>query len=337
MDKQKVYQIIRGFVDGIIPSRYRCAVARWLVSTSDEIAKDEVLRQLWQETDPASDDTLKTSLETFRNNRSGYMAMVGRSTRMRNWLRYAAILLLPLLTGTVVWWFSSTYYYRASEMVECYVPNGRIKNIQLSDGTSVVINSGTTLFYPKEFGGDCRRIYLSGEAHFAVAKDVDHPFIVKAGNLNVQVLGTHFNVEAYSESGKVTTTLEEGSVKLFDNNHPSRSCVLTPNEQGIYDRYSGRLTKCNVDTSDYNSWTAGNLNFEHQPLDEILSALEHRFDVMFTIDHTLSVSKQYTMNFKSYETIDDILKVLTHLSGDISYTREGRIIKLYKSRKEVGK
>src|SRR5574344_1193254 len=108
MDKQKVYQIIRGFVDGIIPSRYRCAVARWLVSTSDEIAKDEVLRQLWQETDPASDDTLKTSLETFRNNRSGYMAMVGRSTRMRNWLRYAAILLLPLLTGTVVWWFSST-------------------------------------------------------------------------------------------------------------------------------------------------------------------------------------------------------------------------------------
>lgn len=337
MDKQKAYQIVRYFVDGVIPSRYRSTVVRWLIGNSDIQEKDEALRQIWDETDATATDSLPTSLNAFQSNRNEYSAARNNSRRMQRLLRYAAILLLPLISGVFVWWYSSTYYSQSVEMVECYVPNGKMKTIQLSDGTSVIVNAGTTLLYPKEFRGEKRCIYLSGEAHFAVSKDEKHPFIVRAGKLNIQVLGTHFNVEAYSEKEEVVTTLEEGSVKLFDNDHSNNFCVLSPNEQAIYNRRNGKLTKNSVEASDYNAWIAGNLNFEHQSLSEIVSELEHRFDVKFTVDHTLSVSKEYTMNFKSFETIDDILKVLTQLSGDISYTREGRIIKLYKSRKEVGK
>src|SRR5574344_1374233 len=153
MDKQKIYCIIHSFADELVPSRYRETVARWLVGRSDEEQKDEVLKQIWQETDGSSTDSLQLSLTCFRNNRNKYEKNVSRSIGIRRMFRYAAILLLPLITGITVWWGSSTYYAKANEMIECYVPNGQIKTILLSDGTSIIINSGTTLLYPKKFEG----------------------------------------------------------------------------------------------------------------------------------------------------------------------------------------
>lgn len=334
MDRKRAYRIIQSWTDNIIPTQYKTAVARWLVSDTDKDVKDEVLNQLWNETNDEPDSDLYQSLQIFQTQRHRYTTKFRRRLLIGRMMRYAAILLLPLLTGIAVWLFSSKYYYQASEMMECYVPNGTMKTILLPDGTSVVINSGSTLLYPKIFKGDKRCIYLSGEAHFAVAKDPDHPFIVRVGRLNVQVLGTHFNIEAYTDEETVKTTLEEGSVKLFESGKTSAYCILKPNEQALYDRKTGKMIKCRVEADNFSSWTEGNLNFESRPLNEIISALEHRFDVHFMIDHTLNLKKEYTMNFKSYETIDDILKVLTQLSGNVSFKKEGQIIKLYQSRKE---
>lgn len=337
MDKQKAYQILRSFVDGVIPTKDRKIVVRWLISEKDADAKDSALKKIWKTTDNYADNSLQHSLDSFRQNRMNLASQNHHLMVIRYVMRYVAILFLPLAVGLVVWWISSDYYSKSNEIIECYVPNGNLKSIVLSDGTIVSVNSGTTLLYPKFFTGNVRQIYLSGEAHFEVAKDARHPFIVRVGQLNVQVLGTHFDVNAYSDDDDVTTTLEEGSVKLCDSGRDKVLCILKPNEQVVFNRRKKQYTKYIVDAMLYSSWINGGLNFDNQSLDKIISTLEHHFNIKMMIDPTLNMERKYTMNFKPYENIDNVLKVLSALSGNMSYEKESRTIKLYRSRKEVEK
>lgn len=338
MDKQKAYQILRSFVDGVIPGKDREIVVRWLISDKDVDVKDAALKDIWKATDAYTDNnSLQQSLDSFRQNRINLTSQNRYSIVMKFLMHYVAILFLPIMAGLTVWWISSDYYSKSNKMIECYVPNGNVKSVVLPDGTIVFVNSGTTLLYPNIFTGSTRQVYLCGEAHFEVAKDAQHPFIVRVGQLNVQVLGTHFNIDAYSDNDDVTTTLEEGSVKLCDSGANKILCVLKPNEQVVFNRRKRQYTKFTVDAMNYSSWIHGDLNFDNQSMDKIISIIEHHFDVKIMVDHTLNMEKEYTMNFKPYENIDDVLKVLSALSGDILYKKENRIVKLYRSRKEVGK
>lgn len=333
MDKQKAYQIIRHFADGVIPAKYKDMVKRWLVSDHDNEAKDEALFQIWNETESDVTPQVYVSLDEFHRRRNNYMASMHRTFIIRKVMRYAAIILLPLIAVFAVWMYQSNV---AEEMIACHVPYGMTKTLQLSDGTSVIINSGSTLSYPKTFKGGHRELSLLGEAHFAVAKDASHPFIVKVGTLNVQVLGTHFNVKAYSDDKDVITTLEEGAVKLYITNHDAQACILKPNEQAIYNKSNGSMKKEKVDAMNYSSWTTGALNFDNQSLNQIIPILERRYGVQFNVDSHLNMTKEFTMNFKPYETIDDVLTVLTQLYGDMSYRREGKVVKLIKGERDVG-
>jgi len=337
MDKQKTYQILRSFVDGVIPAKDREIVVRWLISDKDVDVKDAALKEIWKATDTHTDNSLQQSLDSFRQNRINFASQNRYSIVMKCIMHYVAILFLPIMAGLTVWWISSDYYNKSNKMIECYVPNGNVKSVVLPDGTIVFVNSGTTLLYPTIFTGDTRQVYLSGEAHFEVVKDAQHPFIVRVGQLNVQVLGTHFNVDAYSDNNDVTTTLEEGSVKLCDSGKNKILCVLKPNEQVVFNRQKRQYRKFTVDAMHYISWINGNLNFYNKSMDKIIPILEHHFNVKIIVDPTLNMKEEYTMNFKPYENIDDVLKVLSALSGDMSYEKEHRIIKLYRSRKEVDK
>ena len=148
----------------------------------------------------------------------------------------------------------------------------------------------------------------------------------------MQVHGTQFNVKAYPNNRHIITTLEEGQVSVYDS---KSATTLAPNEQADYDKVSGLLTKNHVDAARFNGWTAGNLFFDQQKLDEILTDLEHKYNVKFRIDPSVDLEHRYTMNFKYTETIDDVLKVISKLSKGLRYYKQGQIIKLYQERKEL--
>lgn len=327
MDRHKAYQIIRHFVDGIIPAKYRTTVERWLVDEKDEALKEEGMFRVWNETDTTATSHLSQSLAHFRLRRSQYTASMHRSFLFRRALRYAAILALPIIAGAAVWLYTA---HQSEEMIACTVPNGITKEVQLSDGTSVVVNSGSTLTYPKEFKGHYRRLLLSGEAHFKVAKDSIHPFIVKAGKLNVQVLGTHFNVKAYQHDNEIITTLEEGAVKLYEDQREKIFCILSPNEQAVYNKESGKFVKEKVDALNYSSWTQGDMNFDNQSVTQIIATLRRRFNVQFVVEPDINLNRLFTIHFKSSERLDDVLIALTRLSGDILYKQDGKVVKLSK-------
>lgn len=284
---------------------------------------DKYLQTLWEEdVNKMPEGELHQALDIFRQNRTIYSRSVRRRSRVSTILRYAAIFMLPLLSAALVWLFSASYYANDMQMAEYYVPKGCIDSLVLSDNTKVVVNSGTTIVYPHSFSSHAkeRSVFVNGSCHFEVSKDASHPFVVHLGNVKVRVLGTHFSVNSYSDEEQVVVTLEEGSVNISDS---FQNVTLSPNEQLIYSRTAGTMHKQMVDAMAYNLWVKGGLNFTQEPLEKILKSIERRYRVSISIAKDVDSKRCYTMNFKKGETIERIMNVLTFVSGDMTYTKDG--------------
>lgn len=189
------------------------------------------------------------------------------------------------------------------------------KTVQLPDGTSVVLNHFSSLTYPEKFRKPYREVSLTGEAYFEVSPDKEHPFIVQAEEINVQVLGTHFNVEAYRDNPEIRTTLLEGSVAVSRRQGDER-IVLRPNESAIYNKEKGSLTMDVVaDTSPILSWQRGEFIFHNQPLQEIARELSNSFGTPIHIDNDTLRQYRFTARFTGGESLMYILDLLQQQAG----------------------
>ena len=127
-------------------------------------------------------------------------------------------------------------------------PRGGEFKITLEDGTEVWLNAETTLRYPETFDGDERRVEVSGEAYFKVAKNAEKPFYVVSGGQEVRVLGTEFNVHAYQDEPTIFTTLVEGSISLKPVEGNRSELMLTPGNQAVFSRSDASARVRKVDT-----------------------------------------------------------------------------------------
>ncbi|MBC9796473.1 FecR family protein [Sinomicrobium weinanense] len=191
------------------------------------------------------------------------------------------------------------------------VPYGKRFELELSDGTVVYLNSGSSLKYPVNFPKDRQRlVYLSGEAYLAVVKDSNRPFIVNADNLNVKVLGTKFNISTYPEDQTTEVVLVEGSVSLdIENNAlPKKDPILLkPGFKGSYDRKENNISTKPVITGTYTSWMKGKLIFRNMTFGNILKKLERHYNITITNENQKFGDKKFNANFGN-EPIEDILK-----------------------------
>lgn len=291
--------------------------------------KDDKLRALWDAPQPDIDERQMTeALDTFRRNRRSHIRSNRSKKLLRSILKYAAIIVAPLLTALAAWNYSAQYYADDNALVEMYVPDGKIDSVVLSDNTKLIVNAGTSVIYPARFNkySKNRNVYVNGNCHLAVAKDPLHPFVVNMGSLKVKVLGTQFSVNSYNDNDRIVVTLEEGLVKAFDAHH---SMYLRPNEQLIYYRSDGRMQKQRVDAMACNSWVNGNIDFSAQTLGQILKTIERHYDVKFDVSRDIDLNRRYTMNFRNGEPLDRVLKVLSMIYGNMHYAKKGNTVKLY--------
>lgn len=334
MEKNRVYNILRRLTDHTVPLEHRNIIRNWLTNSSNIPEKDAAMQEIWLETKAEADDSTRQSLQkTIRKIQHTDHLMIKISLRSRL-LRYAAILILPLITGMAAWWLTKNEYAEP-EMIECYVPNGKQETIELPDGSFIQINSGSLLIYPRKFSEKKRAVYLSGEANFKVAKNPHKPFIVSTGPLKVEVLGTKFNIEAYPDNERITTTLENGSVKIYKNDEPKKAITMKPDEQVVYNGQNQTFSINWVEASDCSAWTQGELRFANQPLHEILTTMERKYNVHIKLSPEISTSDLYTMKFKQHETIEDAMYIFAQLAGNINYKIEGKEILLFKAGKGV--
>lgn len=157
------------------------------------------------------------------------------------------------------------------------VPAGARYQLQLADGTKVWMNAMSELEYPVAFSDDVRRVRLSGEAYFEVQPDENKAFIIEANGNTINVLGTSFNVSAYSEDGFVQTTLVTGAVAI--ENRQGERHSLQPGQMAMIDNNSQQVLIDKVDTRLYTSWREGILHFNKISLSDLAVKLERWYDV----------------------------------------------------------
>ena len=244
-------------------------------------------------------------------------------TRMRILAAAAAVILLCLSVGTVYLYMQPTSLQTVSTMAET-------RNVILPDGSSVLLNRHSSLSYPKRFKSDNREVQLTGEAYFEVSKDQKHPFIVQTEHINVQVLGTHFNVDAYPDNPDVKTTLLTGSVAVSNKNNSVRM-VLKPNEVAIYNKVEQKLTRKVLENAgDEISWRHGEFIFDDLPLQEIARELSNSFGTTIHIADSTLQNYRITARFRNGEDLDAILSVL-HNAGYFNYSRNTQQITITKN------
>jgi ferric-dicitrate binding protein FerR (iron transport regulator) len=323
----KTDQIIQRFFENEQPEAVQRTFFRWLNHPLYSSEKEKSLQAQWDSIDVAADDSTARSYEQVAARLGFSQRKTVRSITIRL-MRIAAMFLLPLLSVALTYWYMQNQPVDEWAIVECFVPDGEIREIRLPDQSTVLINSGTTLFYPEHFNGKIRSVYLNGEAKFTVTPDKTKPFIVKTNDMDIQALGTVFDVSSYSENSHTTAALVEGKIKV-DLKASEGSFVLNPNEQVIFNKETRTAERKPARIDYVLAWEHGQMVFQSASLATVIREIERHYQVKVYLNSTKLNDKKLTMKFLSDESLEDVLSVLQHIIKGLHYKIEGDKIYIY--------
>lgn len=208
------------------------------------------------------------------------------------------------------------------------IPRGGEYSLVLSDGSRIFLNSMSEFRYPVQFSGNKREVELTGEAYFEVAKNVSMPFHVKTKGIEIEVLGTSFNVNAYEDNDNIVTTLVEGRVRL-NSNETTETFELTPSEQAIYSLANGETKISKVNVSQFTGWKDGKLIFYDSKLEDVMKSLSrwYSFDITYTNAEIREI--RTNCNLDKRENIYEFLDII-RTTGKIEINVEKNNITLSK-------
>jgi transmembrane sensor len=206
-------------------------------------------------------------------------------------------------------------------------PRGsRVIDLALADGSHVWLNAGSSIRYPVVFAGKERGVTVSGEAYFEVAHDTNKPFKVSKGNLLVEVLGTHFNVNAYDDEPDIRVTLLEGKVKVSANDSrlsTIASRLLKPGQQAIMTNHIAVTDQINIDQ--IMAWKNGLFNFEDVNLDEATRQISRWYDVKLIYDHSIPKTQLWGKMSRN-TSFDRVLRNLKDIGVNFKLTDKKELI-----------
>lgn len=246
----------------------------------------------------------------------------------------AGIIITKTADGQVVYSVSSSGDKVKQSDNTLTTAKGETYKLTLPDKTTVWLNAASTIKYPASFNAlKERRVQLSGEAYFQVSKDKKHPFIVETNKQTIQVLGTHFNVNAYEGENKTRTTLLEGSVQVSTHNpvpgETGESETLKPNQQAILN--GGKFHISDVDAQDAIAWQQGYFAFNSETLEEIMNRVERWYDVKVVFEDPSLKKETFIGSVSKYEQVSKVLRLLAG-TNTVTFKIEGSTIRV--SRKE---
>ncbi len=236
----------------------------------------------------------------------------------RGWMRYAAaVVIVSLLLGGIYQVFrSESPEPSAFNTIE--VPIGQHVAITLAEGTKIWLNSGSILSYPQKFDQKNRTVRLDGEGYFEVESDEKRPFIVSTSMLEVEVLGTKFNVNAYSNED-TRVSLVEGKLHIQAD---KQSTFMAPNDLATYSKQSGLVLHQNKEVKHVMKWISGELIFIDERLENITNTLERHFGVTITIHSPALSDERFSCRTQQGVTLEQVLNLLKG-TRKINYSIKG--------------
>lgn len=196
------------------------------------------------------------------------------------------------------------------------VPYGNSTTVNLSDGTKVWLNAGSRLVYPSKFVDKNREVFIVGEAFFQVSKDEAHPFIVKTPDLNIRVLGTQFNISAYSDDNIIQTVLTEGSLEIGKTNPGlfEQSTLIKPGQLATLNKTNKETNVYDVDVEYYTGWKQGYLSFQNSDLSRIIKKLERYYNIHFKYENPMDGSIKLSGKLDISKDKEQALELITSIT-----------------------
>lgn len=251
----------------------------------------------------------KNSIDIFRQ----------RADRYRFWMVAATVAMLIAMSG----WLYNIVSNNEPTFIVASNNTGIVQKVTLPDGTIINLNTCSRLTYPENFSGKLREVFLDGEAYFDVAHDKRRPFIVRAGELKIRVLGTKFNVNASTLVPQITATLIEGSIEAVTG---KKDILMKPNQQLKYDTSSGRVSLTELTNASREiRWTQNIWVLADTPLLDICQRLEQQFNIKIIIMNDELIGKSFTGEFYTNESLESILKTM-QISTPFNYEHKGKNI-----------
>ena len=218
--------------------------------------------------------------------------------------------------------YSLSALSRMPEWHTLQVPRGGEYKIVLDDGTEIWLNSASELKYPAHFVGNERRVCLVGEAYFQVARNEAAPFIVETRDMDVNVLGTSFNVSAYEDEENSHATLVEGRVEVDDKVNGEK-VTLTPGEQALLQ--GKEMVVREVNTKLYSMWRLDRFTFASEDMEGVIRKLSRWYNVNFFFSNSSMKQKRFTGSLPKYSDISQVLKMI-EMTTDIKFQVKGNTI-----------
>lgn len=253
-------------------------------------------------------DAMTLLAEEEDNSRSDKF-VIFKGRWFRKLVEFAAVVAITI--GITVFYQQYSNEEQLLAMQKIMVPAGQRISLELSDGTVVWLNSRTKIEYPASFVGDNRKVKLDGEAYFEVTKDVHKPFVVETAKGNIEVLGTKFNVEAYSEDNTFATALMEGSVKV---SRGKMQYMLRPNQLAYLK--NGKMNIASIEDFNLYRWREGLICFKDESFPNIVKKFEKYYGVDIRIENSAVANYRCTGKFRQS---DGVLYALRVLQKDVNF------------------
>lgn len=245
-----------------------------------------------------------------------------RNTFVMRVMKYAASIAAVLLLAFSIYQITSS-----GKVVMKQLASGSVVTspIALSDGSHIVLNTGSEVKYPEKFGSDRREVYFWGEAFFEIASDPTRPFVIETGDARIKVLGTSFNVKAYPKTGVTEVVVNTGTVLFYyvdNDNNILGQVILHKGDKGIYNRATHKLARMLNKDLNFNSWKTNVLVFNETSLGEVMEVVGKKYGVNFHLESSELSRLKLTATFDN-ESLDSVLEVLS-LVHKLQFTHNGK-------------
>lgn len=351
MQDQRMWNLIHRYLSGECTPAEEQRLRDWLTEDSAHQEFFDAIKKVWQ-VSPVynvevdfdedwkrfserlgidSEETIQTDKDEqrqkFTTNRRS------KSHPMRQLLRVAAILLIIAIPSSYFFINSVNNSVTTDDESEISMQNiqtdrGERASMEFSDGSKVTLNAMSTLRFPKTFHGSKRELYLEGEAFFQVARDEDLPFVVHTNGVEVNVLGTEFNVNSYRKNEAVEVVVRDGTVavnpkpkevqdQLKESDDGNDGVILTKEQRTIVIPGDRPTSPETVSLASHLAWVNGQMIFEGTPMREVIQRLHRAYDLNFEVADSTLLSKELKASFKR-ERLDKVLDIIS-FSLDIRY------------------
>ncbi|MCE6989840.1 FecR family protein [Dyadobacter sp. CY323] len=261
----------------------------------------------------------KTNINSSRN----IPTKTRRLLPARSWLVAACVTLLLLSFGAYFWMSPQTSEKNKQAFVaaDSRTPSDYVRTINLPDGTSIILQAGSTLDIHPNFSNTSREVTLQGEAYFEVKKinasqNKRSPFTIYSGKLKTVVLGTAFNIKAYPEQNNITVSVAEGKVRIEDGSKVL--AVILPNQQLTYSNESSSVIQEEIDPEE-TEWTKYDMEFDGVRFEDIAQFLEKRYGVTIQFKNEKLKHCRIVSSFVGTESIENVLQTLCSIQNS-TYT-----------------